>query len=158
VSAVDTIHQTQSYMAAFLTCACKASAALLFAQKNKDPDQNTAVDVSRNLAFLAYGELGKGSFNSSYSRHCIPYYLPGIHRIPFWGRLHLSRPSWDRWYVCPLSIRSRISFGWATCRERRPQRHSKRITTMSRLGDSSIPVGQFGFRHNSQRKDLFSLI
>jgi hypothetical protein len=62
VSAVDTFYQTQPYMAAFLTCACKASAADLFAQKNKDPDQDTAIDVSRNLAFLAYGGIWQGLF------------------------------------------------------------------------------------------------
>lgn len=59
VSAVDTFYQTQPYMAAFLTCSVKASAADLVAQKKSEQND---IDVSRNLAFLAYGGIWQGIF------------------------------------------------------------------------------------------------
>lgn len=61
VSAVDTFYQTQPYVAAFLTCSVKASAADLVAQKQQSA-QNNNIDISRNLAFLAYGGIWQGMF------------------------------------------------------------------------------------------------
>lgn len=55
-SAVETFFQTQPYLSAFLTCSFKASAADFVTQQKGE----TAVDVSRNLAFLVYGGLYQG--------------------------------------------------------------------------------------------------
>lgn len=76
VSAVETFFITKPYLAAFLTCSVKASAADLIAQtkastanvdvdlrrngetKAETPEAN--LDVSRNAAFLLYGGLYQG--------------------------------------------------------------------------------------------------
>ena len=58
VSAVETFFITKPYVAAFLTCSVKASAADWIAQTRAQCCSN--VDVSRNLAFLVYGGLYQG--------------------------------------------------------------------------------------------------
>jgi hypothetical protein len=91
VSAVDTFYQTQPYMAAFLTCACKASAADLVAQKKKNPHEDGSaaaaaaadgaavakIDVSRNLAFLAYGGIWQGLFQQFLYTALYPLFFTG---------------------------------------------------------------------------------
>lgn len=57
VSAVETFFLTKPYMAAFLTCSVKASAADWIAQQQQE-EYN--LDVSRNVAFLVYGGLYSG--------------------------------------------------------------------------------------------------
>jgi len=57
VSAVESFFITKPYVAAFLTCSVKASAADLIAQTRQCAKN---VDVSRNLAFLVYGGLYQG--------------------------------------------------------------------------------------------------
>ena len=67
VSVVETFFITKPYVAAFLTCSVKASAADLIAQiQQQQPSSSTPtcadnnVDLSRNLAFLVYGGLYQG--------------------------------------------------------------------------------------------------
>uniref|UniRef100_A0A7S2Y6W9 Uncharacterized protein n=1 Tax=Entomoneis paludosa TaxID=265537 RepID=A0A7S2Y6W9_9STRA len=77
-AAINSFFQTQPYLAAFLTCSVKASAADLLAQTQEDnatlneapmamtqqyqddDDAPLPVDVSRNLGFLLYGGLYSG--------------------------------------------------------------------------------------------------
>ena len=56
-SAVETFFITKPYVAAFLTCSVKASAADWIAQTKAS---TTTVDLQRNLAFLLYGGLYQG--------------------------------------------------------------------------------------------------
>ena len=55
LASVDSFYQTQPYLAAFLTCATKASAADWVAQSQQE-DKN----VRRNLAFILYGGFYQG--------------------------------------------------------------------------------------------------
>lgn len=57
ISAVESFFITKPYLAAFLTCSAKASAADFIAQTKASA---TNVDLSRNAAFLIYGGLYQG--------------------------------------------------------------------------------------------------
>ena len=78
-SAVNTFFETQPYLASFLTCSVKASAADILAQQREEEEEVSSsvkdvtsvkfefkglpeVDVSRNLGFLLYGGLYTGCF------------------------------------------------------------------------------------------------
>lgn len=70
MSTINSFFQTQPYLAAFLTCSFKASAADMIAQTqemeksssddNKATDDGNTVNVSRNLGFLFYGGIYQG--------------------------------------------------------------------------------------------------
>jgi protein Mpv17 len=57
ISAVESFFITNPYLAAFLTCSAKASAADFIAQTKASASN---VDLSRNAAFLVYGGLYQG--------------------------------------------------------------------------------------------------
>lgn len=67
---VNSFLESQPYLAAFLTCSFKASAADLVAQtklaatddKSLSSEETKHFDLSRNLAFLFYGGLWQGMF------------------------------------------------------------------------------------------------
>jgi len=68
-TAVNSFFQSQPYLASFLTCSVKASAADVIAQRQEDgPSDETLtelesmseIDFSRNLGFLLYGGLYTG--------------------------------------------------------------------------------------------------
>jgi len=71
MSLINSFFQTQPYLAAFLTCSVKASAADMLAQSQEDSSeandpsfnmetQTNGLDISRNLGFLMYGGLYSG--------------------------------------------------------------------------------------------------
>jgi len=73
MSAINSFFQTQPYLAGFLTCSFKASAADMFAQTQELGEEKTLrvseeeceispnnVDISRNLGFLFYGGMYQG--------------------------------------------------------------------------------------------------
>lgn len=67
LTALDTFYQTKPFEAAFITCACKASAADFITQKRQDNTPNNSnkqqeIDMSRNLAFIIYGGIYQGCF------------------------------------------------------------------------------------------------
>ena len=73
-TAINSFFQTQPYVAAFVTCSFKASAADMLAQTQEDKPQpqkedsssipftlaDAEVDLSRNMGFLLYGGLYQG--------------------------------------------------------------------------------------------------
>lgn len=74
-SAINSFFETQPYLASFLTCSVKASAADMIAQQQgesaegeietkNEVDTTSEVDVSRNLGFLLYGGLYTGCFQN----------------------------------------------------------------------------------------------
>lgn len=63
LTALDSFYQTQPYQAAFLTCSVKASAADFLTQKrtlDSEREEQSSVDIQRNVAFLVYGGLYQG--------------------------------------------------------------------------------------------------
>lgn len=70
MSTINSFFQTQPYLAAFLTCSFKASAADMVAQSQEDKSEvealeqptelDSGVDIARNLGFLLYGGLYQG--------------------------------------------------------------------------------------------------
>ena len=71
ITSINAFFQTQPYLAAFLTCSFKASAADIVAQTREDSGEPETVlepvetasnrlDVARNLGFLLYGGLYQG--------------------------------------------------------------------------------------------------
>lgn len=76
-SALKSFFQTQPYLASFLACSFKASAADVIAQSQEETEDDTSsnvsefestamseVDVSRNMGFLLYGGLYTGIFQN----------------------------------------------------------------------------------------------
>lgn len=57
---VNTFYSTQPYLAAALTCGCKATLADRLAQQRQQ--NNASFDAARNAAFLLYGLLYQGLF------------------------------------------------------------------------------------------------
>lgn len=72
LSAVDNFYQASPYLAAFLTCSCKASAADWVAQAS----QQTEKSINRNLAFVVYGGLYQGMVQSFFFSHLFPAMFP----------------------------------------------------------------------------------
>jgi protein Mpv17 len=63
MSTIAIFFQTQPYLAGFLTCSFKASAADMIAQSKErlvSSSEENAVDISRNLGFLFYGGIYQG--------------------------------------------------------------------------------------------------
>ena len=78
-STVDAFYQSQPYLAAFLTCGVKAGSADFVVQKQQasqakeiEAESEHEFDVSRNLAFLAYGGLWQGIFQQCLYLHLYP--------------------------------------------------------------------------------------
>lgn len=70
-SALDSFFQTEPYLAAFLTCSLKASAADWVAQT-----QQKEHDVNRNLAFILYGGLYQGCVQTFIFSVLFPFWFP----------------------------------------------------------------------------------
>lgn len=71
LSAADTFFQTEPYVAAFLTCSLKASAADWVAQS-----QQQEHNIRRNLAFIMYGGLYQGCVQTFIYSALFPAWFP----------------------------------------------------------------------------------
>ena len=81
LSSLDTFFQTDPYLAGFLTCSFKASAADMVAQftadKDQDKDDETPFfNLPRNLAFILYGGLYQGCVQTFIFTCLFPLWFP----------------------------------------------------------------------------------
>ena len=80
LSSLDTFFQTDPYLAGFLTCSIKASAADMVAQmtgnKNDQDNKETPFNLPRNLAFILYGGLYQGCVQTFIFTCLFPMWFP----------------------------------------------------------------------------------
>ena len=71
LDAVSNFYKNSPYLAAFVTCGVKASAADLIAQSNEEKSADSST-VRRNFAFILYGGMYQGVIQEHIFNHIFP--------------------------------------------------------------------------------------